>query len=221
MAYLEQSTRYIPYTDRRGDAWRYLVPAELDGHPLRAAVRRRHERDVRDLRALDRSDARVVRAALSEGRERFGRRLPIGHSRQGARHAARAAAGRDAVERRHLRHGAGATRRCCCGCARIRSRKCARTAGVMLAELRKVIPAFLTRVDQPERGGRWSAYLADTRERRAAIGAPARVGRGAGGSRRSDADGLRSRRRAQGRRRRALRRRRRCQTTSCWRRRGG
>ena len=36
MAYLEQSTRYIPYTERRGDAWRYLVPPELDGHPLRA-----------------------------------------------------------------------------------------------------------------------------------------------------------------------------------------
>jgi hypothetical protein len=28
-----------------------------------------------------------------------------------------------------------------------------------------VIPAFLTRVDQPERGGRWSAYLADARTR--------------------------------------------------------
>ena len=36
MAYLEQSTRYIPYTDRSGGSWRYLVPAELDGHPLRA-----------------------------------------------------------------------------------------------------------------------------------------------------------------------------------------
>src|SRR5690606_18359847 len=35
MAYLEQSTRYIPYTEPRGDQWRYLVPAELDGHPLR------------------------------------------------------------------------------------------------------------------------------------------------------------------------------------------
>jgi thymidylate synthase ThyX len=33
----------------------------------------------------------------------------------------------------------------------------------MLAELRKVIPAFLTRVDQPERGGRWSEYLVGTR----------------------------------------------------------
>src|SRR6188768_3441816 len=36
MAYLEQSTRYIPYTDRRGERWRYLVPAELNGHRLRA-----------------------------------------------------------------------------------------------------------------------------------------------------------------------------------------
>src|SRR5688572_25351574 len=34
MAYLEQSTRYIPYTERRGDSWRYYVPPELDGHPL-------------------------------------------------------------------------------------------------------------------------------------------------------------------------------------------
>jgi thymidylate synthase ThyX len=39
------------------------------------------------------------------------------------------------------------------------------TAGLMLAELRKVIPAFLTRVDQADRGVRWSSYFADTRER--------------------------------------------------------
>jgi hypothetical protein len=38
----------------------------------------------------------------------------------------------------------------------------------MLTELRRVIPAFLIRVDQPDRGGRWSRYLADTRERTAA-----------------------------------------------------
>jgi hypothetical protein len=33
----------------------------------------------------------------------------------------------------------------------------------MLTELRKVIPSFLQRVDVSERGGEWSAYLADTR----------------------------------------------------------
>jgi thymidylate synthase ThyX len=37
------------------------------------------------------------------------------------------------------------------------------TADAMLEALRQVIPAFLTRVDQPDRGGRWSRYLAETR----------------------------------------------------------
>ena len=36
-------------------------------------------------------------------------------------------------------------------------------ADQMLVELRKVIPAFLVRVDQPDRGGRWSEYLAQAR----------------------------------------------------------
>jgi thymidylate synthase ThyX len=35
-------------------------------------------------------------------------------------------------------------------------------ADLMLQELRKVIPSFLRRVDQPDRGGRWSQYLVDT-----------------------------------------------------------
>jgi hypothetical protein len=39
----------------------------------------------------------------------------------------------------------------------------------MLHELRKVIPSFLRRVDLPERGGRWSAYLATTRQRTAEL----------------------------------------------------
>ena len=37
-------------------------------------------------------------------------------------------------------------------------------AAMMLAELRKVIPSFLQRVDLPERGGEWAAYLAATRD---------------------------------------------------------
>lgn len=36
-------------------------------------------------------------------------------------------------------------------------------ADLMLGELRKVIPSFVKRVDLPDRGGEWSAYLADTR----------------------------------------------------------
>jgi thymidylate synthase ThyX len=38
MAYLEQSTRYVPYTDQPNGQWKYHVPAELDAQPpLRAA----------------------------------------------------------------------------------------------------------------------------------------------------------------------------------------
>src|SRR6187397_733464 len=35
MAYLEQSTRYVPYTDKLHGRWRYHVPAELEGGSLR------------------------------------------------------------------------------------------------------------------------------------------------------------------------------------------
>jgi thymidylate synthase ThyX len=44
-------------------------------------------------------------------------------------------------------------------------------AGDMLRELRKVIPAFLVRVDQPDRGGRWSRYLAGARAETASVAA--------------------------------------------------
>jgi thymidylate synthase ThyX len=46
----------------------------------------------------------------------------------------------------------------------------ARDAGeLMLHELRKVIPSFLRRVDLPDRGGRWTAYLSTTRQRTAEL----------------------------------------------------
>ena len=44
-----------------------------------------------------------------------------------------------------------------------------RYADMMLTELRKVVPSFLTRVDRPERGGAWSQYLQDTRDHTADV----------------------------------------------------
>jgi hypothetical protein len=41
----------------------------------------------------------------------------------------------------------------------------------MLEELRKLVPAFLTRVDQADRGRRWSEYLASTRDAVRAVAA--------------------------------------------------
>jgi thymidylate synthase ThyX len=42
----------------------------------------------------------------------------------------------------------------------------------MLVELRRVIPAFLARLDQPNRGGRWIEYFAETRRGFEAAAAP-------------------------------------------------
>ena len=96
-----------PVHRAQGRAWRYLVPAELDGHPLRA----------RFVETLDRA-FEIYARWIDPMRAWFERkypkaagdsdaRLPGGDSRQGARHAARHAAGRDRVEPRHLRHGPG------------------------------------------------------------------------------------------------------------------
>src|SRR5438067_6636611 len=40
MAYLEQSTRYVPYTDRPNGRWKYHVPAEVARTPHRALFTR-------------------------------------------------------------------------------------------------------------------------------------------------------------------------------------
>src|SRR5215831_5164745 len=80
MAYLEQSTRYVPYTDKLDGRWRYHVPDEIDG---------------------------ALRGAVSALAARLRGRAPLGGAREGARHAARHSAGRDAVERRHLRDRPG------------------------------------------------------------------------------------------------------------------
>ena len=107
MAYLEQSTRYVPYTDRPDGRWKYHVPAELDGSPLARRVRAHARPRVRDLRALDSGDGGALPREVPEGAGGLRRRLRVGDPRQGARHAARAAAGGDHVERRPVRHRPG------------------------------------------------------------------------------------------------------------------
>jgi thymidylate synthase ThyX len=166
MAYLEQSTRYVPYTDRRGGMWRYLVPRELTAHPLRAQF----------VATLDDAFETYARW-IDPMRAWFERRYP------------KAATGSDAVYRSAIRAKALDTLRGMLPAAtrsnvgiygtgqgyeslllRMRAHPLLEVrdaADDMLRELRKVIPAFLVRVDQPERGGRWSAYLEETRSRTA------------------------------------------------------
>ena len=177
MAYLEQSTRYIPYTERKDDRWRYHVPREIDGHPLRT----RYEQ------TLDRA-FEVYARWIDPMRAWFERKYP------------KAPADSDGVYRSAIRAKALDTLRGLLPAAtesnvgmygtgqsyeslllRMRAHPLAEVrdaADAMLGELRKVIPAFLTRVDQPDRGGRWTAYLRDTRER--VIDLAARLDAGAG-----------------------------------------
>ena len=160
MAYLEQSTRYVPYTDRPGGRWKYVVPGELEDAADRAAF----------VAALDRAFETYARW-IDPVQQHF-RRL----HRQGTGDS-------DAVYRAVIRAKALDTLRGLLPAAtrsnvgiygsgqayealllRMRAHPLAESrevAGLMLPELRKVIPAFLQRVDRPDRGVRWSDYLRD------------------------------------------------------------
>jgi thymidylate synthase ThyX len=162
MAYLEQSTRYIPYTQRDGGRWRYHVPAELDGSPLRE----------RYVAALDRSFA-VYARWLEPAIAHFKQLLPAPERAvAGAFQATARAQALDAL--RGVLPAATTSNVGIFGSGqafellllRLRAHPLAEAracAEAMRVELEQVIPAFLTRVDRRERGGVWSEYLAATR----------------------------------------------------------
>jgi hypothetical protein len=101
-AYLEQSTRYMRYDDRPGDAWRATVPPEIAGTALEPTVRRvpRHlfEAYGRMYEPMERSTG-----AVPQGRGGLRLRLPLDDHGEDVRHAADAAARRDALEPGDLR----------------------------------------------------------------------------------------------------------------------
>ena len=162
MAYLEQSTRYVPYTDRPSGRWKYHVPAELAGTPLLARYQA----------TLDRT-FEVYARWFEPMQEHFRERFPKESSDS------------DSVYRAAIRAKALDTLRGLLPASvqsnlglfgtgqayealllRMRANPLAESqdyAAMILAELRTVIPAFLTRIDQPDRGGAWTQYLADTR----------------------------------------------------------
>jgi thymidylate synthase ThyX len=162
MAYLEQSTRYIPYTQRANERWRYHVPHELSGNALAA----------RYLATLDNAFA-VYARWLPAATEYFLRELGADSATaSGPQKAAARAQGLDAL--RGLLPAATTSNVGIFGSGqayemlllRMRAHPLAEVracAEAIRAELEEVIPAFLTRVDRAERGGVWSDYLAATR----------------------------------------------------------
>jgi thymidylate synthase ThyX len=163
-AYLEQSTRYVPYDDRPGGRWRYLVPDEVSAVPelaarYRATLDRAFEtyahwlgpmqEDLRNRFPKDPADSDFVYRMTIRARACDALRglLPA---------ATRSNVGIYATAQSYEQL-----------LLRMRANPLAETrsyADLILAELRKVIPAFLTRVDLPDRGGRWTEYLRATRE---------------------------------------------------------
>ena len=215
MAYLEQSTRYIPYDDRPGGRYRYHVPAELTGAAARAL-----RRDAR--RAFDTYREWLPRVrAFYEARHP---RRPASPSPSTASTIRAKAldtlrgllpAATD-LQRRHLRHRPG-VRAAAAAHARAPAGRGARVRRPDAGRAAQGDPGVPARGwTCPERGGVWSAYLADDagRDREAAArvlaspeaSAQATTPRGtAAGDDGGHADRLRSRRRGEGRGRRALR----------------
>jgi thymidylate synthase ThyX len=169
-AYLEQSTRYMPYDDRPGGRWRYHVPEEVAqaGSALadryRSVVDRAFETYARWLGPLQ----EFYRSLYPQGPgdSDFVYRMTIRAKACDTLRALLPAATRSNVgifataqsyEQLLLRMRADPL-------AEVRH-----YGDLILTELRKVIPAFLTRVDLPDRGGRWSEYLQRTREQTAAV----------------------------------------------------
>jgi len=161
-SYLEQSTRYMAYDDKPGGRYRYHRPAELAGDPAgaryvesldavfdaygaalpvaRSWLEQVHPRD-------DDTSERAWRASINaRACDLLRGLLPAATTSNVGMYASGQAyeqlllrlASHDLAEARDL-------------------------GAQLLMELRTVIPAFLERVDRPDRGVRWARYLADTR----------------------------------------------------------
>ena len=158
MSYLEQSTRYVPYTDRPGGRWKYVVPGEIEDAsdrrafeetldrafetysrwlgPMQRYYRKRYPRSARDSEAAYGSVIRSKALDTLRGLLPAATRSNVGIYGSG-----------QAYEMLLLRMRAHPLA------------EAHEVAGLMLAELRRVIPEFVQRVDLPDRGGVWKDYL--------------------------------------------------------------
>ncbi|PYP49523.1 MAG: hypothetical protein DMD39_11990 [Gemmatimonadetes bacterium] len=161
MAYLEQSTRYIPYDDRPDGKYRYHIPQELN-----EALRGRYITTQDQLFEVYRRLLPTMQSFYEQKYPRDATTSP------GAHRASTRAKALDTL--RGLLPAATKSNVGIFGTGqayeqlllRMRAHRLAEArhcADLMLHELRKVIPAFLQRVDAPDRGDAWSAYLSDNR----------------------------------------------------------
>jgi thymidylate synthase ThyX len=158
-AYLEQSTRYIAYTDRRNGQYRYIRDRQLLASPLGASYERAMDRlfdtysELREplTRHLDgalppepdeKARSRAIRALVLDLLRGL---LPAGTVSNVGMYASP-----QAFEQLVLR---------------LRAHPLPEATGyaeLLNVELQSMIPDFLTRLDRPERGGVWVEYLRET-----------------------------------------------------------
>ena len=167
MAYLEQSTRYIPYDTRLGGRYRYYRPADVVDSPHGARYVADHDRlfDIYGALLPKMSDWARNRYPKDPGDSDFVYKQTI---KAKACDAVRGILPASTLSNVGI-YGTGQ------GYEQLLLRMRANPlpesqlyAQMMLDELRKVIPSFLTRVDRQDRGVAWSEYFGDTREATAA-----------------------------------------------------
>ncbi|MFT3854668.1 MAG: FAD-dependent thymidylate synthase [Ilumatobacteraceae bacterium] len=168
MSYLEQSTRYISYDARLGGRYRFYRDPEILGSRLGTLYVGEMDRmfDAYSLmlgKVTDHVRATVARdPADSDFVYRQATRAKALDATRGALPAA-------SLSNVGI-YGSGQAFEALL--LRMRSHplpEARHYADLMLHELRKVVPSFLRRVDLADRGGRWSNYLATTRERTAEL----------------------------------------------------
>ena len=163
MAYLEQSTRYVPYTARPEGRWKYHIPAELAGSPLR-------DEFVRTLDAAFETYTRWIPALEEHFRAKYPKSP---EDSDGVYRSVIRAKALDTL--RGLLPAATTSNVGLFGTGQAFEALLLRMfahpleevrahAQLMLAELQQVLPAFVARVDQPTRGGRWVEYFRETRQ---------------------------------------------------------
>ena len=158
MAYLEQSTRYVPYTERPGGHWKYVTPAEVDD----PADRRRYCEVLANA-------FKTYSRWLEPAKKHFAWLHPqaSGDSPAAWKRAIRAKALDTlrgllpAATRSNLGiHGSGQAFEALLLRLGAHELQEARSMGAaMLDQLQQVIPAFVQRVGREDRGGLWREYL--------------------------------------------------------------
>ncbi|MEO1335572.1 MAG: FAD-dependent thymidylate synthase, partial [Myxococcota bacterium] len=169
-AYLEQSTRYVPYTAQPGGRWKYHLPPEVAAGPLEADYRQAMDLAFETYaRWIKPMEAHFMARFPPEGRPDGAYRASIRAKALDALRGLLPAATQSNV-------GVYATGQAYeAMLLRMRAAPQAEVqayATMLLEELRKVIPAFMRRVDLPDRGARWTAYLAQCQADTAARVAP-------------------------------------------------